>query len=864
MNRRIGSFPALRPGRVLFFTLISLVTLAWPYLGAHAAGASCDPSKGFYKVQSLGSNYNPFTGSTYFSYKVSAASGAKDLSNYVVSTPVCSSIKAFTSSVPLSATCVVNEKFSGLTGYKVNTGITAPGSRVDTIEMNGSFTGSSGNFAVKAGTCADTMGTVTLVPTKKASSGTVQFKQNNLTVSETSGQAVMKVSRVGGSDGTLSVNFTTVDGTALAGTNYTAVSGTLTWLSGDTTDKVIAIPLTNTKTFYEVDKTFNVTLTSVDNNYSISNTVSISSNPEITMTYDNVIVSSYDAEATISMVRTDLVDPALTVSVVANTSDLTAVAGKDYVAVTDLSVTLNPEETYTAVNVSQYQATAVEDTQYTVKVVDQASRQASSVVTIRGTGSTSAVAISNLEDGQTVAGATAVEMTASQNVAPVSYQLYANGTLVASQNTSESSATLTWDTTLVADGNYVVQAKLVYNNTIESSNPVTVTVVNQPAQVAGTITSPSDLEVVQGTLSVTYTVNKDTVASKLSVCDLAGCTVVANQSTDAGNLTGTYTWDSASVANGTYTLTVDAVSATAVESSGSVTITVYNPPVQVAGTITSPSDLEVVQGTLSVTYTLNKDTVASSLSVCTDAGCTLVAKQSEDAGNLSGTYTWDSTSVANGTYTLKVTAVSATAVETSGTVTVTVSNQQQQVAGTVTSHTDGYTAVGTVDVTYVVADDTAKAELFVCDAAGCTVADAQSPATGTFAWDSTTVADGAYTLKVLATSVNGQQTAGTVTVTVANQQQQVAGTITSPKDGSIVAGTVKVTYVVARDTVEAKLLVCGAAGCTTVDGQSPATGTFAWDSTTVADGAYTLKVLAISVNGQQTAGSVTVTVANKQ
>ncbi|MEA3208916.1 MAG: hypothetical protein QOE70_1973 [Chthoniobacter sp.] len=54
----------------------------------------------------------------------------------------------------------------------------------------------------------------------------------------------LNVSRTGGSVGPVRVNFSTVDGTATAGADFTApVNGQLSWADGDTADKTITIPL---------------------------------------------------------------------------------------------------------------------------------------------------------------------------------------------------------------------------------------------------------------------------------------------------------------------------------------------------------------------------------------------------------------------------------------------------------------------------------------------------------------------------------------------------------------------------------------------------------------------------------------------
>lgn len=67
-----------------------------------------------------------------------------------------------------------------------------------------------------------------------------------------------------GSEGAVSVQYNTVDGTAIAGTNYDSASGTLTWADGETGPKSITIKVLDdsTDTYPRTNKTFSVTLTS--------------------------------------------------------------------------------------------------------------------------------------------------------------------------------------------------------------------------------------------------------------------------------------------------------------------------------------------------------------------------------------------------------------------------------------------------------------------------------------------------------------------------------------------------------------------------------------------------------------------------
>jgi Calx-beta domain len=75
--------------------------------------------------------------------------------------------------------------------------------------------------------------------------GTLQFTAASTSVSETSGSVTLTVSRTNGSAGAASVVCATVDGTATASPDYTAVSTTLSWSSGETTSKSCTVPIVN-------------------------------------------------------------------------------------------------------------------------------------------------------------------------------------------------------------------------------------------------------------------------------------------------------------------------------------------------------------------------------------------------------------------------------------------------------------------------------------------------------------------------------------------------------------------------------------------------------------------------------------------
>lgn len=96
-----------------------------------------------------------------------------------------------------------------------------------------------------------------------ASAGVIGFQSGNYTVSENAvGGAQLHLVRSAGSAGAVSVNYSTVDGTATAGTDYTpVVNGTVSWADGDLSVKTLSIPVANDGKI-EPDESFRVVLSS--------------------------------------------------------------------------------------------------------------------------------------------------------------------------------------------------------------------------------------------------------------------------------------------------------------------------------------------------------------------------------------------------------------------------------------------------------------------------------------------------------------------------------------------------------------------------------------------------------------------------
>jgi ribosomal protein L35AE/L33A len=72
--------------------------------------------------------------------------------------------------------------------------------------------------------------------------GHIRFDETSFVGTE-GGSGLFRVERSHGEAGTVSVRYSTADGSARAGSDYTAVSGTLTWGPGDGSAKTVSVPL---------------------------------------------------------------------------------------------------------------------------------------------------------------------------------------------------------------------------------------------------------------------------------------------------------------------------------------------------------------------------------------------------------------------------------------------------------------------------------------------------------------------------------------------------------------------------------------------------------------------------------------------
>ncbi|MBC7929317.1 MAG: hypothetical protein H7Z38_02020 [Rubrivivax sp.] len=184
--------------------------------------------------------------------------------------------------------------------------------------------------------------------------GTLQFSAPTYSVGEANVTATITVTRTGGSDGAVAVNFATSDGTATPNPSgdYTTTSGTLNFANGDT-EETFTVAITN-DTLDEANETVNLTLSNPTNGASlgVQGTATLTINdddaaPILQFSAPTYSVGEDSATATITVTRTG---GSNAVSVgYATTLNGTATAASDY---TETSGTLNfvagdNEETFT-------------------------------------------------------------------------------------------------------------------------------------------------------------------------------------------------------------------------------------------------------------------------------------------------------------------------------------------------------------------------------------------------------------------------------------------------------------------------------------------------------------------------------------
>jgi parallel beta-helix repeat protein len=204
---------------------------------------------------------------------------------------------------------------------------------LDDVAVEGSeqFTATLSNPSPDATIGAGNPATVTITDFEP---GQVVLSSSTYSVNETGGFVTITVNRVNGSDGAVSVNYTTAPGTATPGpgNDYTTTSGTLNWAAGDTAPKTFNVPILD-DTAAEGNEDFSVSLNTPSGatiGAPAAATVTIIDDPVGTAQFSVSSINTTEeaGSVTVTVTRTGGTEGPLTVGY--STANGTATAPSDY------------------------------------------------------------------------------------------------------------------------------------------------------------------------------------------------------------------------------------------------------------------------------------------------------------------------------------------------------------------------------------------------------------------------------------------------------------------------------------------------------------------------------------------------------
>lgn len=276
--------------------------------------------------------------------------------------------------------------------------------------------------------------------------------------------------------------------------------------------------------------------------------------------------------------------------------------------------------------------------------------------------------------------------------------------------------------------------------------------------------------------------------------------------------------------------------------------------------ILEPGTSATLSGSVRVAGAAGDDTAVAKVEVRVDSGVWQTA-----AGTTSWAWTWNSTSVLNGTHTLSARSIDTSGKSSTTSRTVSVSNAAaDSTAPTVaiTGPAAGSTVRGTVAVSGTAADNIGLAKVEVQVDAGPWQVAAGTTA-WSWSWNSAAVADGSHVLTTRATDTSGLVASASQTFVVGNATDTTAPNVTigAPAAGSTLAGTVTVSGTASDNAGPPAVDVRVDAGAWQAASGS-STWSWSWPTTQVVNGAHTLTIRARDTAGNATTVTRAVNVSN--
>ncbi|HET7340632.1 MAG TPA: Ig-like domain-containing protein, partial [Methylomirabilota bacterium] len=453
----------------------------------------------------------------------------------------------------------------------------------------------------------------------------------------------------------------------------------------------------------------------------------------------------------------------------------------------------------------------------------------------------------------TVSGTVTVGMAASGGTAPYTYKLTIDGTQVFTTSTSATSASFAWNTTTATNAAHTLSLAITDGKAASSTATLTVTVQNGTA-LAASFTSPTAGATVSGTVSVGLAASGGTAPYTYTLTiDGAQAFTTSTSATSAS-----FAWNTTTATNAAHTLGLTVTDSAAHSATATRSVTVSNTGGTLQVAITQPTSGSTVSGTNWVVLWLSGSSGTSNTYTLTVGAQTVATTTTSGTGPVS--IPWDTTSVANGTQTLTASARDATGNTGSSSVSIVVQNSGP--SASFTSPAAGATVSGTTTVGMAATGGAAPYTYKLTIDGTQVFTTTTSATTASFAWNTTTYASGAHTLGLTVTDSAAASGTSTRSVTVQNGST-LAASFTAPAAGATVSGaavTVGVTASGGTPGYTYTVTVDGAQVFTT--STTATSASFAWNTTTVANGSHTLGLAVTDAHGAAATATRTVTVSN--
>lgn len=278
-------------------------------------------------------------------------------------------------------------------------------------------------------------------------------------------------------------------------------------------------------------------------------------------------------------------------------------------------------------------------------------------------------------------------------------------------------------------------------------------------------------------------------------------------------------------------------------------------------TITSPANGATVSGNVTVSTSTTDNTAVASVALSVDG----MYNQSV----LSSPYQfmWDSTQVANGTHTLRVSARDPSNNTGEATISVTVNNSSSTIDLPPTldfaSPAPGSIVYGTITITANATDDRGVAYVEFRGLNGAEVTRVSAPPYA-ITWDTRTALYSGVTVYAVAVDTSGRRTEKTLSLIVdhkaSGDTQPPAVTIDSPAAGATVSGIVTIATTASDSYGIAETNFFG--NTNTLGRRTSAPWALTWNTQQMTDGPVRLRVQTRDYAGNTTEREVNVTIAN--